>query len=309
MELDRDLIVNSIANGATLSDLAAQHNCSFQGAADEVDRLQIQRPNANQRTPADQMIAQYLGLIEEGSHHASPEELVRGPAGSVAGLPPSFSINQIKLNPIYEYFHGEAAYTDPYNGQLVPDQRVMAVNPSDVRPDQPRNFLITNIESLSKQTIEQRFCPWMRPIRETFDFMVSERSTIQLTIQRPYDKLVGGTYAQIYLEHLFERWVGGPLAQYGGKTSPESEPVFMTMSPFETAWWAWQQLTHAGLLKGLIEIKVSRYDDGRSAILRDDDVQNTMLGFLLKEKGESSLVLTNQMPRQKFAPGTLLPGR
>jgi hypothetical protein len=293
MTFERQSIAESIQQGATVADIAAQHNVSWGEAAAEIDRLGISRPNAQQDTVADRLVRSYLGLVEE-TRHATHDQLMRQPDGSILGLPLNFSIQNIDLNRIFERFHGPAGYVDPYNGAQT-GSRILIVNSSESQAGRPRNFLCTNIETLSAQTIEERFCNWMRPIMELFGFEIGDWHFI-LTVQRPYDKLVGGTYSQAYMEVLFDRWVGQPLAQYG-TVSAEREQVFRFSTPFELAWWAWDQLTHVGLLKGLTELRVTHEVSCRSAVLRDDDVQNAIIGYSLKDqKGSPLIVQASQMP-------------
>ena len=296
----REAILEAIRNGATIGDIAAANNVSWDQAVRLIHENGIKPPAATQDTAPDRMVAKYLGLTDD-QQHPDQVDLVQRPDGPF-GLPANFSIQRIDLNQIFERFHGQAGYVDPYTG--APTQnKILIVNASESQTGRPRNFLCTNLETLSEQTIKERFCDWMRPIQETFEFQTLQH-TFELTIQRAYDRLVGGTYQQPYMEALWDRWVGQPLAQHLTR-GPEHEAVFSFNTPFSVAWWAWDQLTHAGLLKGLVGLNVRDRNTGRTTVLRDDDVHTAIVGFLLKEQKGSSLIVPAAMPG-KFAPGKLL---
>ncbi len=320
MILEKEAVEQLIQQGATLAELASQQNLSWDDAAAKLTELGIARPGMVRQTAADQTIAQYQGLIDGMDIHPTPEQLVLGPDGHVIELPVNFSTSRIDLSAVFERFHGKDGWVDPFNGQPTGpvdengqptrfNGRIVVVNNSVQNPGRPRNFLITNVETLTDQTVDQRFCRWMAPIREEFVFRdIAKKWDIGLVISRNYDRTIGGTYNPIYMDNLFDRWVRQPLNQYyeDAVTSPEKEPVFRLSAPFELAWWVWQQLTHAGLLKGLIELAVSSHD-GRTSVLRDEDVMGAVLGYHLKDHSASSLIVTpDQIPNQKFSPGALL---
>lgn len=307
MTFDKDQAVQAIEQGATIADLAHTFNMGWAEAALQLEQAGITLPNALNKTAPDQMVAQYMGLVQAGSPRLTHEQLIEQSDGSMLGMPKGFSLLQIDLNAIFERFHGPNGYIDPYTGEST-GRRVIIVNSSEVKPGAPRNFLITNLETISDASIDARFCKWMRPIQETWEFAVND-FVFRLTISRPYDKLVGGTFPQMYVEGLFERWVGGPLQQYAAVT-PEKEPVFRPMTTFEMAWWAWQQLTHYGLLKGLTKLEVTGFPDNRTTVLHDDDVMNAVIGYALKDQNGSPLIVpAGRMPSPKFAPGSLLNSR
>lgn len=308
MTFDKDQAVQAIEQGATIADLAHTFNMGWTEAALQLDSLGIPPPNALAQTAPDRLVAQYMGLVQEGAPRLAHNQLIEQPDGSLLGMPKGFSLQRIDLNAIFERFHGPNGYVDPFTG-VSTGRRVLVVNSSEVKAGAPRNFLITNLETISDASIDARYCKWMRPIQESWEFAVND-FVFQIEISRPYDKLVGGTYTQMYVDGLFERWVGGPLQQYAAST-PEKEPVFKPMTTFEMAWWAWQQLTHYGLLKGLVRLKVTGFPDNRTTVLRDDDVMNAIIGYALKDQNGSPLIVpanASQMP-QKFAPGALLNSR
>lgn len=304
MTFDRTSAEQFILQGATIADIADRLNTSWAEAATYLAGLGVSPPRATSEAPPDTLVSRYLSLVGDGTHPTQEELLSE--AGGTFGVPPGFSPRKIDLAAIYEHFHGPKAYIDPYNGQQT-NRRVLLVNSSDVVPGKPRNFLVTNIESLSEQTIKERFCNWMRPICETFEVKVLDWR-VRLKISRPYDRLVGGTYTTEYINGLMARWVTSPLETYQG--SPEKEPVFTIKTPFVMAWWSWQQITHFGLLKGLIELDVQNTQDSHSCVLRDDDVANSIVGFCVKDTvgAPSIIVPATQVPGQ-FAPGSLITTR
>lgn len=303
MTFDKDQVLQAIDQGATIADLAATHNIGWAETASKLDELGIPHPNALNKTAPDQFVAQMMGLVEDGFIRTSHEDLIVQPDGTLFGMPKGFSIQRIDLKGIFERFHGPNGYVDPYTGQPT-NGNILTIQPLNLKSDRPPNLLITNIQTISDSSINTRFCKWMRPITETFEYAVNDW-IFKLVITAPYDKLVGGTYQKLFVDHLFERWVGQPLAKYE-TPNIEKEPVFYPKTPFEMAWWSWQQLTHYGLLKGLAKLEVSA-PDNRSAVLSDDDVMNAVLGYSLKD-GAPSLVTAGQMPtgNPKFSPGGLI---
>lgn len=237
--------------GSTLPDIAAQLNISLDEALERMFTSGVTLPNATVDNPANTMIDQYRRLSELDNTPATPEQLLAYPDGTTLGYPKGFtSGGMVNVDAIYKAFHGER-YIDPYTGAET-DGKLFPVNGNTSQ------FIITNWESLSTETIERRFTRWLPPITEVFSYGSVDNLDVEVTITRPYDKIVGGTYEPRYVAALVERWVNGPLRRHLIR-GPEYEKVFKTASPFALAWWAWIQLTHFGLLKGLAKIEVKRF--------------------------------------------------
>ena len=279
---DKTQIQNMILNGATVADLAAHHNTDFRGALEQLGSLGIVAPNAQHNTAIDQTIRRYLGFCGSTATHHSAEAFVDPLQNPMSGFVHDADEQTISLAQVFEHFHGQDGYRDPYNGKAT-ERRVLVLNIADIQNQQPyRNFLITNLIALSDETLTQRFAGWMPPIQETFWYEVG-KWRFELLISKQYDRMVGGTYQPLYMRNLFNRWVEQPLQQYGDRSS-EYEPVLNVSTPYGLAWWSWCQLTHYGLLKGLLRIEVSSAEEQRSATLRDVDMINIIVSSALRRR-------------------------
>lgn len=282
--IDRSAIEGLIRNGATLADIAAHLNVSWDSAQKTLTELGIRAPT--------QQASSLLTLVPAENTHANAEALIAQldyPAKAIVGG---------RLDPVavYQRFHGQE-FVDQYTGEDVGRGQLTMVNP----PIQgsPPNILITNIAVLSKDTIAKRFSDWMPSISEVFTYTAGD-ATFKLRVTRPYDKLVGGTYAPLYMETLFDRWIGQPYVQHN-KSDQEVERV-LPDTPFEIAWWAWIQITHFGLLKGLSELHVNA--NGIDVVLTDQQMFDTLLSHAMKDGAGTSNIV---MPGSNGKPSILHP--
>ena len=278
---------NLVASGATLADVAAQLNVSWEEAIRTFHRLDVQLPSAAQPYGDNTAVQAARSLVPDGTDEVLDQRLV-----AMLGYPKIE--HKIDIQKIYETFHG-TDYLDSYTGQPVPEKKIFPVS-ANVVTGGPRNFLITNLECLSQETINSRFSRWMQPIQESFDQQAGQFN-FRLTVYRAYDRKVGGTYSPSYVRQLFDRWVGQPILTHQNR-SPDKEPVFLSTTPFHMAWWAWIQLTHAGLLKGLIELRVQDKSTGQEIQLADDSIMSTLLGSI--PKTSSSIIMPGRNGAPKF---------
>ncbi len=267
--IDRSEIENLIKQGATLADIAAQMNTSWDSAQKTLRELNITPPFADPRVEGPSSL---LGLIPVEHQPASAEDLVAQLDYPAAG----FAARRVDPVAIYQHFHGQQ-FLDQYTGEDVGRTRLTLVNPP--LAGHPPNMLITNITALAESTIKKRFSDWMPNITEKFLCVAPGVAIFELYITRPYDTLVGGTYSKAYIDATFDRWVGTPYVQHS-KSDQEVERV-LPVTPFEIAWWAWIQITHFGLLKGLSELRVNV--GGVQAVLTDQQMVDFLLSYHMKD--------------------------
>jgi len=275
-----------VANGATVADVAAQMNSSWEEAVRLFHRLDVPVPSAAHQAGPDQSVQALKSMLTDGFEELTGERLV-----AMLGYPKIE--RKIDLREIYETFHG-TEYLDSYSGLPVPERKIYPVSDNIVAGG-PRNILITTFECLSQETLNSRFSRWMQPIQETFTCKTAGHQ-FKLTIYRAYDRKVGGTYSAAFVTALFDRWVGMPLKHLD--RAVDQEDVFPVKTPFHLAWWAWIQLTHAGLLKGLIELRVADLATGQETVLADDNVMSTILGSI--PKTTSNIIIPGRGGAPKF---------